>query len=905
MTNKENILFLLEEKSEKIDGQLEIGITANDISNELGIKMNIVSQYLNELNREGKAIKINTRPVYFIYKKSYENNRERYLLANKFIDGDIHKNNNVFEELIGYDRSLKSVVEQCKSSVHYPSNGLPILFVGDSGVGKSFIAQKVYEYAKSTDVIEDSSRFIVFNCAEYADNPELLSAILFGSCKGAYTGADSDRKGLIEEADGGYLFLDEIHRLSSEGQEKLFIFLDKGVFRRVGETGKWRKAKVRLIFATTEQPEKFFLKTFLRRIPLITYIPSFNERASTEKVELITSIYQKEAMAINKDIVLEENVIKVILNSKWNGNVGKLVNIIKITCANAFSLNTFQNNENLNVNVSHIPKDIICNFDSDLEIGKKTIFISRHHKENKENKLLYNEISKINKEAFTIINRFKSSDITENIFFEEFNKVTKQLIESNIENKLCSYSEGIIEFIGKIVSKNLNIFKEEYGIKVKSDSKEDIIHLINALAIINCENSNEIEDTIKFIRGRYGKIYILIESLIYNIEEFINIKLNRIIALYITINLTSINKELVSELINAIIIAHGNNAASSIASVANNMLGEYIYDSLDMPLNVSTEEITKRLREYIKGIDTKNGLILLVDMGSLQEIYLGIKDDFNGDIAIINNLSTLLALDVGNMIINKRLIKYIVEEAVKRNYSKCNYIPSSSKKKDAIITTCSTGVGTAERIKDLLEKYLKEKDIAILAYDYDKLKEGGENEYIFNEYKVRMIIGLSNPNIKNIPYISLEDLIMGEDKSGILDLFSGIIDNNKLDELNNILLKEFTLTNVINHLIILNPEKILTQVQDAISNLEYNLNLKFPNQLKIGIYIHASCMIERLVIKQSIVEYKNLGEFEKCNRHFIKKAKNAFSVIEKFYKVEIPVSEIAYIYDTIKRKMEI
>ena len=64
-------------------------------------------------------------------------------------------------------------------------------------------------------------------------------------------------------------------------------------------------------------------------------------------------------------------------------------------------------------------------------------------------------------------------------------------------------------------------------------------------------------------------------------------------------------------------------------------------------------------------------------------------------------------------------------------------------------------------------------------------------------------------------------------------------------------------------------------------------------------------MIERLVIKQSGIDYKNIEEFEKCNRQFIKIAKNAFSVIENFYRVEIPVSEIAYIYDTISRKIEI
>ena len=126
MTNKESILLLLEQRSRNIDGKVEVGITANYISSELGIKRNIVSQYLNELNREGKAVKINTRPVYFIHKKVYEEDKERYLLANQFVDKDVAKKSNVFENLIGYDGSLKSVVEQCKSAIHYPTNGLPI-----------------------------------------------------------------------------------------------------------------------------------------------------------------------------------------------------------------------------------------------------------------------------------------------------------------------------------------------------------------------------------------------------------------------------------------------------------------------------------------------------------------------------------------------------------------------------------------------------------------------------------------------------------------------------------------------------------------------------------------------------------------------------------------------------------
>lgn len=905
MTNKEKVLLELKNKSIDIDGTERIGVTADEVARNIGIKRNVASQYLNELYRESKAIKVNTRPVYFIHKEIYEEKKQNFKLANKFIGEsnnlNINDSKNAFDNLVGYNGSLRSVVDQCKAAVKYPPNGLPILLVGDSGVGKSYIAQLVYNYAKEEKVIESDSKFIVFNCAEYADNPELLSSALFGVCKGAYTGANSDRKGLIEEADGGYLFLDEIHRLSFEGQEKLFVFLDKGVFRRIGESGEWRHAKVRLIFATTEKPEKFFLKTFLRRIPIITNIPNFNDRPTIEKLQLIKNIYRKEAITINKDIVLEQSVIDVLINSTWSGNIGKLINTIKITCANAFLQRKSVKDEKININISHIPKEVISNFNLNLSLESSPILISMNVENESKVKSQYKIINDLNEDIINNIKNLKKKKIKEEEFLEKV-KYIRNIVDKNFqESEPCYYNENTIEVIRKIVTNNLNILKNQYGIKVSNNTIEIIIRAICYLST-DAKIDNEVKEILSYLRHKYKKSYKLSEGILNGIEANMNLKLNPMLLAYITLNLILINRELEEGFINAIIIAHGKYTASSIASVANSMIGTYIYDYIDMPIDVSTEDIVKELRKYIKNLDPEKGLILLVDMGSLQEIYLGIKDEFNGDIAIINNLSSLLSLDVGIKIINKEPIKEIIKEAVKNNVSKYNYIPATTKKKDAIITTCSTGVGTAEKIKNLLEKCLNDRDITILAYDYDKLKLGGENEYIFNEYKVKLIIGLNNPNIENIPYLSLEDMIMGSEKTKILN---NILDDKAMEEINDTLLKEFTLKNVINNLIILNPDKILSQVQDAINNLEFNLKLKFHNSLKLGLYIHVSCMIERLVVKKPLLEYKKIQEFEYCNGQFIKYTKNAFSVIEKFYNVRIPTSEIAYIYDTLARELEI
>lgn len=115
--------------------------------------------------------------------------------------------------------------------------------------------------------------------------------MLFGHIKGAYTGVDEDKAGLLEQANGGYLFLDEVHRLSNENQEKLFSFIDTGQFYRMGDNAYSVKVKVRLILATTENPEEVLLTTFLRRILVHLVLPDFIKRPLDKRLELLRYLF--------------------------------------------------------------------------------------------------------------------------------------------------------------------------------------------------------------------------------------------------------------------------------------------------------------------------------------------------------------------------------------------------------------------------------------------------------------------------------------------------------------------------------------------------------------------------------------------------------------------------------------
>lgn len=199
MRVKETVL----EKLIELTAESKAGISAADMAVHLNMRRNLVSQYLNELVNEQRITKTNTRPVLFQCLSDEEDQALENVVKT-----------DAFTSFIGAQGSLKHVIEQCRSAVQYPGKGLPILLNGSSGVGKSFLAELIHRYAIESENISGDAPFITLNCADYASNPELLSALLFGYAKGAFTGAEQAKDGLIHQADQGYLFLDEVHRLS-------------------------------------------------------------------------------------------------------------------------------------------------------------------------------------------------------------------------------------------------------------------------------------------------------------------------------------------------------------------------------------------------------------------------------------------------------------------------------------------------------------------------------------------------------------------------------------------------------------------------------------------------------------------------------------------------------------------
>ena len=210
------------------------------------------------------------------------------------------------------------------------SNSKASVFItGESGTGKEITANTLHELNT-----ERKGKFIAINCA--AIPKDIMESIIFGHIKGAFTGAISDRKGAVAEADGGTLFLDEICEMDLELQSKLLRFIQSGVYRMVGST-KTYTVDVRIICATNRDPlnevkgGRFREDLFYRLFVIPIHLPPLRER--DHDVVHIAMYFLKQYTEIEHKnfLYISHAATEILLQYPWPGNVRELQNAIHST----------------------------------------------------------------------------------------------------------------------------------------------------------------------------------------------------------------------------------------------------------------------------------------------------------------------------------------------------------------------------------------------------------------------------------------------------------------------------------------------------------------------------------------------------------------------------------------------
>lgn len=758
------------------------------------------------------AAKIKKDILSNIDRDKYQEENELSLMENNslIVNNDNSLHNDYFSSLIGFDGSLKVQVEQAKAAISYPPNGLHVLLLGPSGVGKSYLAECMYNFAKSTSNFNDNSQFIVFNCADYADNPQLLLSQLFGSVKGAYTGASENKKGLVEICDKGILFLDEVHRLPSEGQEILFGILDKGIYRRLGETETTRKSNVMIIAATTENVESSLLLTFRRRIPMVIEIPPVKDRPFEEKFELIKQSFLSESYRIDKDILVSKEVIKDLMKYECQGNIGQLKSDIQVACAISFLENTLHKLSILSINQKHIPEHIrqesVYSKIENADIEKfivEDIFIS--HKGEKVISLGQKEDREIGN-----IHKFIESRQAGLKFAgyddEEITKLLSQQVELELirRAKAINYtSVNKEELISLVGLKSLETVKQAISMAKKDlpGIKPDIIYplavhlnstyerLINGKEIVNPK--------IKVIKSKYELEFKVAEKMCSLISERLNITIPEDEIGFITMYLKNYQGKFEHDdgKVSVIIMTHGK-VASAMAEVTNKFLGVNHAIGLDMEFSDSPDLMLEKAIKIVRETERGKGCIILVDMGSLVTFGDIITARTGIDTRIIGRVDTLMDLEaVRKAVLTNLSLEEIVQdlESDSRKLIYSNNDNSDDNLPRVIITLCITGKGSALKIKEYMESKIDFKSQSVGLYPVGFMDEDITDSLnkISRNKKIEAIVGTINPEYRDVPFISLEEIMKG---SGLKKI-NNIMRNKKDNMLSEIINEEVVFVN--------------------------------------------------------------------------------------------------------------
>ncbi len=211
---------------------------------------------------------------------------------------------------------------------------LPVLIQGETGSGKNMLVKKIADLRRKN---EKKVTLISLNCASL--NNDVAEATLFGNRKGAYTGAHENVQGAVADADGGILFLDEIHCLDLSTQRKLLRLLDDGVYTRVGEAID-RKSNFQLIMATNRnllksvQSGEFILDLYMRIQGIDIRVPSLRERPNDFAILLALYFASHQLRPERADF---EALLALVSPLYWPGNIRQLYRALDVMRFKAIS----------------------------------------------------------------------------------------------------------------------------------------------------------------------------------------------------------------------------------------------------------------------------------------------------------------------------------------------------------------------------------------------------------------------------------------------------------------------------------------------------------------------------------------------------------------------------------------
>lgn len=821
---------------ELVRSQQSEGIDLKSITEILGIWQSEASGVVNRLVKEGLLERKGKSPI-------------RYIPARQSVENEWEKE--PFSGIIGSTGSLSMQIQMAKAAVCYPPNGLHMLILGATGVGKTMLAREIWRYA----VKERGEKipYVTMNCAEYADNPQLLLSQLFGHEKGAFTGAEEEKEGLIDQADGGVLFLDEIHRLSPTGQEILFSVIDHGEFRRLGGV-RVHKVKLMILGATTENPESSLLATFKRRIPVVLQLPLLRERPVRERFALVSLFFSQEATRMGIPIRVSKNILEYFVLFESDCNIGDLKNEVLLSCAYGYLALKSREPEKK-------PKEIRIDSSTGSRRGHasqvkpelRRMFVSALP----EDGLLFQP----GKGFPTLPDH--STHPWKPDFYESFSELTQDMtslketkgdwfdyiapdVYAAANDLLLAASEEFQEFYAKNVGNSLAFFLQQ----IKSYARVGRGLMEQADRVMEQKYSREREFLMKHLE---------------QLQSLLDTELTEGEITSIAFLLGQHVKEEEGKT-GIIVAAYGEQIASGQVALTMQVLPETPIIALDFPLDSDFEEFKLSILSALHRVDSGRGVILCTDINLLFSKEAELSALSGTDCRIIPAVNSALLMELSKcasmMDMNAgELAVHICTEY--RDYIDILFGPVMSmpenripipEKRSVIITYCVTGTGSAKIARSLL---LEHPEISQVA-DIIPLGIMSDLTSVTRRFgsRLRLVVGFLDPHLPNVPFIGLDSVFTSEGLKRILFYLQNWEDESEDDEPAEFLSLEERLEivdrNIKNIAPSLNSVSVTQQARRVLEKILDRYPEKPEADFAVRVYIHVIAMFERLAVMENL-----------------------------------------------------
>lgn len=626
---KEQVLeFITEYSSDLIHDEFP-KITTRFLSEKLKMQRTNISSILNQLVNEGKLVKYNGRPVL-------------YQLADENTSG----NGDVFEQLVGYDSSLKEAIASAKAAVLYPEGNPTILITAKHGSGVSHFAKTVFRFAQASGKLKTRAPWILWDCKTLFNDQDKFQEIFLG---------DHEKEGILKKASGGMLILENIDVVSERNLDWLLAFL-RGEKIQGQDEWPWQKDYHCItIFSTMKDTNEMMLNLLRGQMDFRISLPSLEERSIEERFLILQKFFKEEAKAMDRMIEVDTSILHALLLYEVTDDIKGLKNDIHTGCANSYVRSYNTEKKTIVLLMSDFPnyvrKGIMYyrsyknEIDEMIKNGCKYTFY-------KNQMLRDNKTAK--KDIYQSIDARKRDLERHALTEEEINMAVSNQLESEFEEyfeQLCERVDSI-DTLNKMVSEKLISLTRKFLLKAAEQlsckfSKEIFCGIclhVNSCLIKVSKKQRISNEEIARLLSKYPMHYELVKEFQVELGKEFNVKLNVDDLIFLLMFLLEAKKDVNESKVVTLIAMHGSHAASSIAAVVNVLSDDSNVQAFDMDLDKNVRIVYEELKEKIIKIDQGKGILLIYDMGSIHTMAESIAQETKIAICCVEVPITLVGI---------------------------------------------------------------------------------------------------------------------------------------------------------------------------------------------------------------------------------------------------------------------